>query len=113
MKIPEARKLILGAACLLLLIYILFQARFLIMGPRVNIVSPQDGSSVSGQVVTVEGTASNVAWLTLNGRQIYTDESGHWTEKLLVAPGLSIMTVTARDRFGREIEKSIQIVLNQ
>jgi len=92
--------------------YALFQSRFLILGPRVNITYPEDGAIVSSGLVVLEGTAKNVAWITLNGRQIFTNEEGHWSEKLLVSPGLSTATVEARDRFGRETVERVRILLN-
>jgi hypothetical protein len=93
--------------------YILFQARFLILGPRVWIEAPADGAVVATPIVTLSGRAENAAWLTLNGSQIYTDPQGHWEEKLPLAEGPSIMTVRVRDRFGRERARSITIILRQ
>jgi hypothetical protein len=90
--------------------YALFQARFLVLGPRLKITSPENGSHVAGSVINVEGVAKNIAWISLNGRQIFTDERGYWSEKLIVPSGASIMTVETRDRFGRERKKSIQVV---
>ena len=94
-----------------LFLYILFQARFLLLGPQVSIATPQDGET-AGPVVTVSGRARNAAWISLNGKQIFTDEKGLWEEKLIVSPGVSIMTVTVRDRFGREEEESVRVVFN-
>lgn len=92
--------------------YFLFQARYMVLGPMVNITSPANGALVASSVVSIEGQAKNAAWISLNGRQIYTDEKGHWSESLVVSPGTSIMTVKTRDRFGREVEKSIHIYAN-
>ena len=95
---------------ILFFLYVLFQARFLILGPQVWINYPKDGEVVANSVIIMEGVARNAAWLTLNGRQIFTDENGLWSEKLIVSPGLSIMTVLARDRFGREREERVRII---
>lgn len=92
--------------------YSLFQARFLLLGPRVSISYPNDGIVISEELVTLQGTAENVAWITLNGRQIYTDEEGAWSEQLVLNKGLSVATVEARDKFGRQVEKQIRIYLN-
>lgn len=97
---------------LLIIGYSLFQARFLILGPRISIDYPPDGARAENELVLVQGRAQNAAWLSLNGRQIFTNEEGYWKEKLLLPQGLSIMTVTARDRFGRETEEKIRIFLN-
>ena len=91
--------------------YILFQARFLILGPQVSIDSPRDGEAVSSPLLTISGRGSNIAWISLNDRQIFTDEKGLWSEKLIVAQGLSIMTVRVVDRFGREQVKSVRVLL--
>ncbi len=96
---------------ILLTAYSLYQARFLILGPQIWITNPQDGQTVESPLVIMEGRSRNIAWISLNDRQIFTDEEGVWSEKLIVSSGISIMTVKARDRFGRETEKSIQIVL--
>ena len=96
---------------LLLTSYSLYEARFLILGPQIWIENPQDGQVVTEPLVMIQGRSKNIAWISLNDRQIFTDEEGVWSEKLLVREGVSIMTVSARDRFGREIKKSIQIVL--
>jgi hypothetical protein len=91
--------------------YAIFQARVLLVGPQIWVTSPQDGSTVETSLVVIEGQAKNIAWISLNDRQIFIDEQGMWSEKLLVSEGISIMTVKARDRFGRETEKRIRIVL--
>ena len=96
---------------ILLIAYSLYQARTLLVGPRIWIENPKDGHTVEDSLVIVEGQSKNIAWISLNDRQIFTDEKGVWSEKLLVSPGLSIITVKARDRFGRETKKSVQIVL--
>ena len=104
------RKLILIGLLAILVLYSLFQARFLILGPRVWIESPRDGEIVKSSSVVVRGVARNAAWLNLNGRQIFTDSRDLWSEKLIVSEGTSIMTVKATDRFGREREDSIRII---
>ena len=94
-----------------LVVYSLYQARALIIGPRVWITSPEDGQVVSDPLVVIEGQSRNIAWISLNGHQIFTDEEGRWSEKLIVSEGVSIMTVEASDRFGRETKESVRIVL--
>lgn len=101
--------LVLG---LLFALYCLFQARFLILGPGVSITSHKDGTAVHEPQITLSGRARNAAWISLNDRQIFTDEKGFWNEKLILSDGLSIMTLRVRDRFGRESVSSVRLVLN-
>src|SRR5688572_8261748 len=114
MKIDlTTRQWILVVVGLLLVPYVLFQARFLILGPQVEIISPKDAEIVTNEVLNIKGVAKNVSWIALNGRQIFTDEEGVWEETLLLSPGVSIMTVAVRDRFGREREESVRVIYNQ
>ncbi len=108
----DLKQWILVSLFILFVLYILFQARFLILGPEVSINFPQDGESVSESVLTIKGRARNAAWLNLNGRQIFTDEKGFWEERVVLSKGLSIMTLVAHDRFGREEKKSVRIIYN-
>ena len=103
---------LIGALAIVFIGYCLFQARFLILGPRVTIQSHADGVAVIAPLITLSGSARNAAWISLNDRQIFTDEEGFWSEKLILSPGTSIMTVKVSDRFGREQTESIQLILN-
>ena len=87
---------------ILLSAYAIYQARAMLAGPEIIITNIHDGQVMDSPLLTIEGVAKNIAWINLNGRQIFTDENGIWSEKLIVSPGLSIMTLKARDRFGHE-----------
>lgn len=91
-------------------LYALFQARFVILGPSLAIESPQDNALVDAGTVTVRGTARNISHLFLDDRQIYTDTAGHFEEKLIASPGLNIIRLEGKDRFGRQKEKTVRIV---
>jgi len=106
------RQWILAVLFLLLATYILFQARFIIFGPEIVIENPRDGERLASTLVLMKGRTENIAGISLNDRQIFTDEKGFWEEKLLVSPGASIMTVRVHDRFGRKREKSVRVIYN-
>jgi hypothetical protein len=95
---------------LLIAVYALFQARFLILGPRITIDRPANGMLVTENVIIVEGRAQNIAYISMNGRPIFIDSKGNWSEKYVVSIGLNIITIKAKDRFGRETEKELRVV---
>lgn len=84
----------------LLVWYALFQSRLLIAGPQIEF-NTQLKTVQTERVVTVEGTAQNVVTITLNGRDISVDESGSFNESLVLENGYTIMTIEAKDRYGR------------
>ncbi len=93
---------------IVLIAYIAFQARFLLIGPRIVITEPIPYATNESQI-TISGIASNITMITLNGRSIYTDKSGRFTEALTLENGYTIATIAAVDRFGRttSVEHSI------
>lgn len=93
-----------------ILTYAYFRTSDLLGGPILSIDTPQNGATLTDPYVEIVGYAKNISYLSLNGRQIFTDEAGVFNEKLLVPYGYTIMTLKARDRFGRSITKSLELV---
>ena len=107
------KRLALILAILLIVGYAGFEARKLIEGPRIVILSPQDGTATSSSIITIAGTAENISFLTINDDPAFTDESGHFFEVLSPPSGYAIFTVAATDRFGRKASAQVRIaVLN-
>jgi len=80
--------------------YLSYQARFIVEGPVVDF-SNEPAFNQTERKVTLEGQARNIVALTLNGREIYTDQSGYFKEALILENGYTVATITARDRYGR------------
>ncbi len=87
--------------------YGLFQARALLAGPQITIESPRAGETVRGILTTVRGTAHNISHITLNGRKIYTDPDGNFSELTLVPHGYAVFRVGVSDRFDRYREERV------
>jgi hypothetical protein len=81
------------------IVYVSFQARFLLAGPQISLQSAH-GVSKERQIF-IEGTARNIINITLNGRPIYTDSDGNFKEALVLENGYTIATLQAQDRYGR------------
>jgi hypothetical protein len=99
------RTVIIGLAITLGLVlfvsYLAFQARFLLQGPIITLTS--EPSIVQHErVVTLTGSVRNITRLTLNGRQIFTNEYGYFDEALVLENGYTIATLAATDRYGRK-----------
>lgn len=80
--------------------YTVFQARFLIAGPRIALTDSPPLTQTN-RVVTLTGDTKNIVVLTLNGREIYTDKHGVFEEPLVLENGYTVATLTAHDRYGR------------
>ena len=106
------RIIVVSLVVVLMVGYSLYQARNLIHGPEITITSPTPGSTLHAPLVTIAGTAENIAFISLNDRQIFVNSNGDFSEQLLLAPGYNVWTISAKDKFGRVISKKIELVLD-
>lgn len=90
--------------------YTYFQMHNIILGPVITILEPLNGATLSSSYIEVLGTTKNISSINLNDRQIFIDESGAFKEKLLLSPGYNIITLQAKDKFGRETEEILELV---
>lgn len=90
--------------------YTYFQAKDFLNGPVVEVFFPTDGLLVNESFIEIEGSAQNISHLTLNGRQIFTDNTGEFKEQLLLAHGYNIITIEAKDRFDRTTQETLELV---
>lgn len=109
----QFRKRLMIASSVLILVgiasYGAYQARAYLSGPHLIIES----KTREGWLMALAGTAERIAFLSLQGKQIFTDENGRWQETLLLLPGYNNITVAATDRFGRKTEKHFEAYREQ
>ncbi len=91
-------------------IYGYLQFREYLRGPLILLMEPENGALFASPLITVAGRAENAAFLTLNGKQIFTDEQGDFREKLLLQEGYNILAIDAKDRFGRTARRTLELV---
>jgi len=92
---------VLAIGLLFILIYVSFQARFLISGPQI-VLTERANNLKNERQVYLSGEAFNISHLWLNNRQIYTDAQGNFNEALILENGYTVATLRAEDRYGRE-----------
>lgn len=107
------RILIIAVFVLIIVGYSIFQAQKIVEGPQLTVSTPIDGSVMTQGSVDVVGVAKNISGVFINGRSIVTDESGNFSEKLMLYPGYNIIKLNAEDKFGAKTEKSIEVVYQQ
>ena len=110
-KVKQLIKLWVALGVIALIVgYGAFQAKNLVGGPKIAITSPMTGATTTESMVNITGFAHNISFLTLNGDKIFTNESGAFSEKVLLSYGYNIMTLEAKDRFGRTAQKTLQLI---
>jgi len=91
--------------------YIYYESRDYLSGPEIQIIYPQDKTEIFGPQVEVRGKAFRVNSITLNDSPIFIDETGAFSEKLILQSGYNIIKFEAKDRFGKETEKLLEFMV--
>ncbi len=94
------RILAVATLLVLMLLYTQFQARNLIHGPSITLNGAYEIVQ-QNQRLTLHGNAQNIVKLTLNGREITTNENGEFVQSVILEKGYTVLTLYAVDRFGR------------
>ncbi len=93
----------------IVLFYGWYRARDFVAGPMIELSTPQNGIATTTHSIIVAGTAKNISDITLDGRKIFIDKEGHFSENILLHPGHNIISLNAVDRFGRNTNKTLEI----
>ncbi|MFH0846413.1 MAG: hypothetical protein V1851_03390 [Patescibacteria group bacterium] len=109
--IPNFKILFFISVVLITLAYSYYQTKDFIQGPILEISEPINGVTLSEDVLKIKGFAKNIAYLSLNDRQVYVDEEGNLAEKILLFPGYNIIKISAKDKFERKTERKLEVVL--
>jgi hypothetical protein len=91
--------------------YLFYQTYDWILGPELIVSSPTDGQTFAESAVHISGNAIRTHELTVNGIKIYADQSGNFSEELLLAPGIHTLEIIATNRLGKEQRVARQIVV--
>lgn len=100
-------------SCLLLFVFIgiFVYAKMNFIWRGVQIVAELERTEDS-KVVTIKGTAEKAVLLTINGREIFIDQDGNFKEVVSPLPGYSVITLFAKDKFGKTAEKKFELYTN-
>jgi hypothetical protein len=94
---------------LLFVLYAGFETIKYFSGPSLEITEPQDLDTIRDSTVTLKGKVARVAYITINGNEAYADTNGNFSAELLLPEGYSIIRITVKDRFGKEVFRDIHL----
>ncbi len=119
-KLPENRFVIktkkvqwswIGAAVIVVGLYLLLNADRLLGLPDIRILNPESETSlVSASLFTVNGYADPKDKILINEEEVYVDQSGKFQKSYTLQPGLNTLEVTAKRFLGKETKIIRQII---
>lgn len=84
----------------------------ILTGPSLSIESPESHELLPDGKAQIRGVATHTETLWLNGAPLLMDEDGRFSALLTLPSGGAILSLTATDRFGREITERRSVFVN-
>lgn len=110
-KLLSPRGYLIAAVGVVILIYVFFQFSSLLFGPKLTVERPRQNQTVSTSVVEVKGTTDQFATVQVDREDVYVDIAGSFGKTVFVYPGNQKITVIAKNRYGKETRKIIDITV--
>ena len=95
---------------LIVLGYAYYQTNDYLKGPILELTEPTNNSTLNQSEIIIKGYAKNISYISMNGRQIFTDQVGQFSERILLAEGYNIIKISTKDKYERENEKILKLV---
>lgn len=106
------KNIIIGSSLLVAILgvgYVANQIRSVLAPPFLEIDEPAGDSTVNGSSMVVSGRGEIGAQVMLNNQPVFMDNSGRFSENLILSPGLNIIQISERNKLGKVSEKTRQI----
>lgn len=93
--------------------YFLYQLKNYFWGPKIILNNLTEWNLTNNDFFEIQGSTKNISDFFLNGRKVFINGVGDFKENLVLAKGLNILQIKARDRFGNKIEKYYYVVYSK
>lgn len=107
---PTLKIFLITTVIVIIASYAYYKTKDFLSGPIITVSSPENGATMYDSFVEIAGVAKNVSYLSIDDRQIFTNEEGDFMEKLLLFRGYNIISIKASDKFDRKIEETLEII---
>lgn len=99
---PKKLTLILAILVICLIFgFFWHQVSYLLYPPFIKLEKPASNFSITDYAIEVAGQTEPSASLTINGRKVSVNEEGYFNSIITLDSGLNMLTIEAKDRFGR------------
>ena len=90
-------------------LYLYFEFQSFVSEPRLVILSPSDGDTVTEAETIVRGETDPRATVHINGGETVVDERGSFSERLSLDSGLNVISISSMNRFGKTRERTVSV----
>ncbi len=102
---------VVAASIVVITGYALLRSHDLVSGVALDVTSIHDGMSLRSAILPIEGIAKRATTLLVDNRPLTVDKEGRFKDTLVLGPGVNVITLAARDKFGKETTETFHVVL--
>lgn len=77
------------------------QVSYLLYPPFIELEKPASNFTITDYAIEVVGQTEPSASLTINGKEVLVNKEGYFNSKITLESGLNMLTIEAKDKFGR------------
>ncbi|SRR5258708_7255540 len=85
----------------LLLGFIVYEYRFVISNPPLDILTPSENQKIHSSALTISGRTDSNATVIVDDSPTSVDSNGVFQKKISITPGSLVIHITAQSRFGK------------
>jgi len=85
----------------LILVYLGFEVREILVPPQIEILNPGDGFSTDQAIVSITGRVFERADVLINGEKVLLDKNGTFIADIDLEQGMNLITIEAKKRYSK------------
>lgn len=96
------RRVGIGLLIVAVLVYLGWEVSKIVTPPALTVTSPPENLITKENVVTIAGTTEPEALVLINSQQTFVDQSGAFSETIVLEPGVNTIAIAAKKQRSRE-----------
>ncbi len=96
-----------------LLGYLVLQVRQILEPPALTLYNPTNGEITQEKQLDIHGKTDKEVMVMINGKEIFNNQEGIFTETIDLKPGVNTITVSAKRRHGKEAQETRYVTFRE
>lgn len=113
MYTPSLKKISIAIGVCAIASFVAYNIKDTIVGAPLSVRMVKDGSTVADPFLPIEGNAKHAKQVHINGRPVIIDQEGNFSDGVILSPGYNVVTISQKDKFGKEKEKVVRLVAEE
>jgi cytoskeletal protein RodZ len=97
-----AKNIAIALLIIACLVYLGFEIKSNYSPPNLEIITPEDNTIISENIIDIKGKVTKESQVTINGQEVFIDPEGVFSEQIVLKQGLNTIEIAARKEHSQE-----------